>query len=170
MTIAELGSLGEFVGSIAVFATLMFLALQIRASRRASEDAAILMRAQGVRDILLNIARDAELSQIAAHWPGRPEEEVLEALLAGDTEATRFANLAVSSLVSLQTAWVTDRSRLGQQLTRSRLVAQLASPGYRAVWQVFRNVHFYREFRDEVDLLVEQCRTGEVTIESNARG
>ncbi len=36
MTINELGSLGEFVGSIAVFATLMYLALQVRQSNIAS--------------------------------------------------------------------------------------------------------------------------------------
>ncbi len=36
MTIAELGSLGEFIGSIAVFVTLMYLALQVRQSNISS--------------------------------------------------------------------------------------------------------------------------------------
>lgn len=36
MTIAELGSIGEFIGSIAVIATLIYLAMEIRLSRHAT--------------------------------------------------------------------------------------------------------------------------------------
>ncbi len=36
MTIEELGSIGEFIGSIAVIATLIYLALEIRLSRHAT--------------------------------------------------------------------------------------------------------------------------------------
>ena len=38
MTIAELGAIGEFVGSIAVLATLIYLATQIRQNTRSMED------------------------------------------------------------------------------------------------------------------------------------
>ncbi len=38
MTISELGAIGEFVGSIAVLATLIYLATQIRQNTRSMED------------------------------------------------------------------------------------------------------------------------------------
>ena len=37
MSIVELGALGEFVGSIAVVVTLIFLAIQVRHSKDATE-------------------------------------------------------------------------------------------------------------------------------------
>ncbi len=48
MTIFELGALGEFVGSIAVVGTLIYLAIQIRANTHAVHSAA----AQSVHETL----------------------------------------------------------------------------------------------------------------------
>jgi len=62
MTIFELGALGEFVGSIAVVGTFIYLALQIRANTHAVHSAA----AQSVHENFATwyklLAGDPELS------------------------------------------------------------------------------------------------------------
>jgi hypothetical protein len=158
VTISDLGALGEFFGAFAVFAALLFLALQVRFARRASDDTSVIMRSQSMREILLALARDPDLNTLYLRWLDQPEEKVLEALGRGDLEVTRFANVCLSVLVTLQSSWLTDRSPMGAELTHSRLRWQLERSGSRAVWSVFRDVHFYREFRDEADALVETLR------------
>ena len=46
MTIIELGALGEFLGSIAVLATLVYLAMQIRQNTRTMDESKKLALAQ----------------------------------------------------------------------------------------------------------------------------
>ncbi|MEE4361675.1 MAG: hypothetical protein V2I63_09145, partial [Pseudomonadales bacterium] len=158
MTLSDLGALGEFFGAFAVFATLLFLAMQVRFARRASEDTSVIMRSQSMREILLALARDPELNALYVRWLPRAEDEVLAALGRSDMEVSRFANICLSVLVTLQSSWLTDRSPMGLALTRSRLRWQLERPGCRAVWTAFRDVHFYSDFRDEIDALVDEIR------------
>lgn len=61
MTIAELGSIGEFVGSLAVLATLIYLAIQVRHARSEARRTAQVARAHGVRQNWLNRAQNPEL-------------------------------------------------------------------------------------------------------------
>jgi hypothetical protein len=63
MTIMELGALGEFVGAIAVVATLAYLAVQIRQNTRAMEEGRRLalaqtyqMRADALQEMLVRAA------------------------------------------------------------------------------------------------------------------
>ena len=158
LTIADLGSLGEFFGAIAVCATLLFLSMQVRFARRASDDTSVVLRSQGMREILLLLSSDGELNRIHARWLGAPEEEVEAAWARGDDDVIRFGNLCLSALVTLQGSWLTDRSPHGRELTTSRLHWQLSQPGCRAIWTLFREVHFYPAFRREVDGLVDQLR------------
>ena len=52
MSIMELGALGEFIGAIAVVATLVYLALQVRQSSKSTESNAI---AQAASDHIANV-------------------------------------------------------------------------------------------------------------------
>lgn len=61
MTIAELGSIGEFLGSFAVLATLVYLAIQVRHARSEARRTAQVARSQGVRDSWLNRVQNPEL-------------------------------------------------------------------------------------------------------------
>ncbi len=70
-TIQMLGSLGEFVGAIAVVATLVYLAIQVRHSKEAMSENSTLVRQAGLdqtneqfsrhRDRIIN---DAEVAKI----------------------------------------------------------------------------------------------------------
>ena len=61
MSISELGSLGEFISSIAVLVTLIYLASQVRSAKAAASDANRLERANGVREMLMEIVRNPDL-------------------------------------------------------------------------------------------------------------
>ena len=62
MSIMELGALGEFVGAIAVFATLGYLAVQVRQSARSTQSNAI---AQAASDHIANMRCIAEVPALA---------------------------------------------------------------------------------------------------------
>ncbi len=71
MTIAELGSLGEFIGSIGVVATLVYLAIQVRQNSSVLEETHRALLAEAVREINLassqwhmEIAKSSELKRI----------------------------------------------------------------------------------------------------------
>ena len=158
MSINELGSLGEFLGAIAVFATLLFLAMQIRHANRTADDQAVVMRSQSMREILLMLGGDPELASLYQRWLTVDEASVLRAFEADDAGVIRFGNMALASLVTLQSSWLTDRSEKGRRLTHSRLRWQFEQPGIRAIWEIFREVHFYDEFRAEGDAMIEAIR------------
>ena len=164
MTINDLGSLGEFLGAIAVFATLLFLAMQIRHANRTADDAAVVQRSQSMREILLMLGGDAQLAALYTRWLSVDEEDVLRAYETGDAEVIQFGNLCLAALVTLQSSWLTDRSDMGRRLTDSRLRWQFAQPGVRAIWALFREVHFYEEFRAEADAMVAEGRTADTVV------
>lgn len=163
MSISDLGSLGEFIGAIAVFATLLFLAMQIRHANRTADDQAVIMRSQSMREILLMLGGDAELATLYQRWLGADESSTRRAFEIGDPDVIRFGNLVLSALVTLQSSWLTDRSEKGRRLTHSRLRWQYEQPGVRVVWEIFREVHFYEEFRAESDAMIEDIRAEAVS-------
>lgn len=64
MTIDELGSLGELIAAMATIATLLYLALQIRASRVATmADARRTIRSDNANTVRL-LAQDADLTRV----------------------------------------------------------------------------------------------------------
>lgn len=169
MSLIQLGALGEFFGAIAVFATLLFLAMQVRFARRTAEDTSAVMRSQGMREILFKLSEDPELSLVYARGLNTEVDEVLRGYERTDPDVVRFVNLCLAALVTLQASWQTDRSERGRTLTVSRLGWQMERPGCRAVWALFREVHFYEDFRAEVDALIADLPDPAVVASESAR-
>ena len=104
MTILELGALGEFVGAIAVVATLVYLAIQIRQNTRAMNEARRLalaqtyqMRADALQEMLVRAADSEHLGPIIANLTGAgyPESIApLEELEAADLARFRLWQIA----------------------------------------------------------------------------
>jgi hypothetical protein len=63
VTISELGSLGEFISSIAVLTTLIYLSIQVRQARAESTASSIKDRGSAMRDTMLTGLTDDVLSQ-----------------------------------------------------------------------------------------------------------
>ena len=64
MTIQDLGSIGELVAAIATVATLAYLAVQIRASARASAVESKLQTARLLGDFTESLIQDPELNEL----------------------------------------------------------------------------------------------------------
>ena len=81
MNIMELGALGEFVGSIGVILTLVYLAIQIRQNTAQQKQSGLDSRASTVnasaaalRDARRDIYQDLELSDIWLKGMSKPDE------------------------------------------------------------------------------------------------
>ncbi len=64
MTLEALGNLGDFIGGIAVVASLLYLAQQIRRNTASVQAAAIQTATQGFSDMLAWMASDADLMRL----------------------------------------------------------------------------------------------------------
>ncbi len=61
MGIVELGALGEFVGSIAVLATLIYLTFQVREARAESRASLLQHRSDAARNLWISEASNPQL-------------------------------------------------------------------------------------------------------------
>jgi hypothetical protein len=87
MTWVELGGLGEFLGAMAVIATLAYLAVQVRQNTRAMEDGRRLalaqtyqMRADALQSMLVSAADSEHIAPIIMKLTGLGYPESVEAL------------------------------------------------------------------------------------------
>ncbi len=149
MTISELGSLGEFVGSIAVLITLIYLVLQIRQSR-------LSIASQSRYYVLEAVNADMRQVQEPAFF------ELAEKVSSGEpthAESTRWAYTI--------TAWFSHLEMLYYEIAEGALPAQFeetmrfrirssfVNPMASEVWNRMRG-YFTADFQSYVDGLLEE--------------
>lgn len=145
-----LGNVGEFVGAIAVVITLIYLAIQVRDGKEATEANTRSIRAQsihavsqGVASNISNITR-ADSSLFARGLTGYAE-------LSSDDQA-RFAQLMQGIFLSIDAMfWLREEDSLPDGLWRREiggLKSWLQTPGGLAVWE--RSLGVSKELRDYV--------------------
>lgn len=113
MSIMELGALGEFVGSIAVVVTLIFLAIQVRHSKKATE--ANTRSVDESRKVAMVQAYHDRAAEAAAHYRMLAESDHIPLLLLKrgesgvdsltDEERLRLGSLGLSSALRLDSAY-----------------------------------------------------------------
>ena len=145
MTISELGSLGEFVASIAVLVTLIFLVIQMRQSTAT-------MRRANIRHATENNSR--ALTALL-------DEGVSEIFIRGlrslddlsEVERYRFDNAFHQWLTSCEQIFIDQRegnfSADDFTVYENAVPGYLATPGGNAWWEE-RQVWYSRAFREEV--------------------
>ncbi len=150
MTLQDYGSIGEAVGAIATIATLVYLALQIRASTAAARSVA----AQSVHEAYATwyrlIASDETLAAIITN--GLRDYDSLT-----EQERTRFIAVFMAYLSGSQDAFIKWREGtlapelwVGWELALMNLVIP---PGGRRFW-ADRSYLFGESFRDHVETVV----------------
>ena len=148
MTIAELGSLGEFISSIAVIATLLFLGFQIRQGNILAKRHELNAGQDQISRLRVAVATHGDLAELWAD--GMTAVRPLE-----PAEQIRF-DVAVSEyMFTLFHLW--DRARLGlvAEAEWDRVAATiresiLANPGGSAWWEKNRR-QFDKEFQNAID-------------------
>ena len=139
MGIVELGALGEFVGSIAVLATLIYLTFQVREARAESRSSLLQFRNDAARTLWLNEASNPELvaalvkGNRALGWePPREKAMVEQAGLTREEARMVTLNIAANFFhrQTLYQSRLTDRERD----TLDRQIASVFSRGLSRLW------------------------------------
>ena len=96
MTIEQLGSLGEFLGSIAVLATLIYLAIQIRQNTKATRAQIHQARSDQAQDFFLFVAGSPEFSALLEKVTpeGKPDLEAVDLLTPVERRQLQFYLIA----------------------------------------------------------------------------
>lgn len=91
MSISELGSIGEFISGVAVLVTLIYLAVQVRQTRKIVMAQAYHSRSEALQDLSMRVAESESLSHIQAKLQGSgwPQDMTGFAELS-DTEQAQY--------------------------------------------------------------------------------
>lgn len=140
LTILELttilGSVGEFLSSIGVLATLIYLAIQIRESKKATESSIIWERAKAFRETALLWVSSPETSQLLHEFGRIPNKADFDEKFDADP-ARGFRYLSVNRTVAhtLEASFLTAGSEGEIDEIRARLRHMLLTvPGIRWTW------------------------------------
>ena len=131
MTIADLGSLGEFISSIVVLATLIYLALQVRQNTSATRAASHHTITDALNQLNLRLAGDEEMTRI---WKSGMEDRAALAELQRDRfDALMRAYLHVCDTMYYQASLGAGDHGLWQAEERY-LGITMTTPGGRDWW------------------------------------
>ena len=147
-TTQVLGNLGEFFGAIAVFATLVYLAVQIRQNTKAQRSAAYDSSIRNFMDIRHAIFESSEVSAIYANGSNDPDG-------LSEKELLRYRLLVNNILMSF---WHihNEPADLPEDLWTTQLPAVirvLSCPGGRWFWENYQT-EFVPSFRNEIEKII----------------
>ena len=154
MTIEQLGSLGELIAAIATVATLIYLALQIRASTKIS-------RAESRRT---TTSQSSEFSSLIANNPELASifRRGLADLNSLDPDERIRFNFLFAMLIS-QTQSTFEDSDLGIldrdifELVSAPVFRMLATPGGYQYWEEWRG-GYVPKFRERIDEVLAETK------------
>jgi len=153
MDVQDLGAVGEIVGGLAVIATLVYLARQIRQANTSTHRQMYAQAATAISEFWLNLAKDAELQALFQKMLSEPDG-------LGSNQLER-AFLILDSYFSLMESYYLHNQEFDEKLSQERweriLVRILAAPGGRAYW-LKREYAFHDSFARYVSQLVENTR------------
>ncbi len=156
MTLQELGSLGELLAAVATFATLFYLALQIRQNTRAVRAASHHSVTDSFNHVNSIIGTNVSAARIF-----RLGLEDLSKL--DDDERFSFGYLMLSYMRVFETLYYQRGSgTVEEQLYASEqnsLIWAFSHPGAREWWQS-NTISFSPEFRAQIAALIERIESG----------
>jgi len=147
MTISDLGSIGEFISSIAVVVTLIYLSFQLRQNTQAIRAASTQALDQSVTANIALWATSRENAVLISR--GRESPESLS-----DEEAIHFHALITAFFLTMDSSFWSHRNRLlpDELWEREQQVIRdwVNTPGGRIAWQRKRS-QVSRPFREYVE-------------------
>ena len=152
MTLDELGSLGEFIGAIAVVISLIYLAFQVRHNTRAIQSSTHQAVLDGIMRVSASLSDSEGMARIS-----RKANEDYEGLT--DDERIRFEAYADRTVANYETAFYNcQRSMIDPVIWKSwshQILADLSEPGLRRFWHEKKH-RYLVEFVDYVDRHVDR--------------
>jgi hypothetical protein len=165
MTISELGSLGEFIGSVAVLVTLIYLAIQVRLVRSESARSAMVDRGQAVRETMSMIVTDDTLARgmmNASQAVGGSYAPPLPKLLkAGLTDLEAFkVQVQYTCMFHLYMIEYSTMDQARAAMLDAGIVVNIAHGTGRLIWDEYYAKVFRKmapEFADHVSAVIAAC-------------
>ena len=146
MSLSDLASLGSFVNGLAVLISLIYLALQVRQTKRNQQIAIRHTRASRIVDLQLALA-DPGVAGAWLHGSANPQELT-------QTELSQFINLCRALFFHFEDSFYQREEGLLNDDAFETVVAGVRlsarSPGWRAAWKIARP-NFGGRFRDFMD-------------------
>jgi len=136
MNLQDLGSVGEFIGSIGVIVTLIYLASQIKESRRATESAVVWERAKAMRETAMLWITSPDGSRLLHEFGPIQSQQEFEAKYSEAPERG-FQYISVNRIVmhTLEASFLTANNEEERERVRLRLRYAFESlPGHRWTW------------------------------------
>lgn len=134
MSLSDLASLGSFISGVAVMISLIYLALQVRQTKRNQQIAIRHSRASRIVELHLALA-DAGVAEAWLHGVGRPQDIT-------QTEVGQFINLCRALFFHFEDSFYQREEGLLNDAAFETVVAgarlSARSPGWRAAWRMAR--------------------------------
>jgi hypothetical protein len=151
MSLQDYGALGEIIGSIAVLATLIYLAVQLKQANVTTHRQIYGQSATAVSEFWLNLAREPELYHSYRSLLLSPENL--------NQEQSGRGMLVLDSYLSLMESYYLHNMEYGETLSQERwariLNQILNTPGGIHYWSR-RKSFFHAEFSDYIENLIDQ--------------
>ena len=150
MNWTAIGAIGEVLGALAVFLTLLYLAMQIRASTKVAKSTVRQHITETIMRVGENVASNTELARA---WMEQYDGEVEP---HRELQLQAFAYSTMRSYENIQFQMNNGMLTLEEwRGFEGNLKALLALPYFRRYWEAEK--HLYRqEFREVVDVLITQ--------------
>ena len=148
MTIQDWGSIGELIGAVATIATLIYLAIQVRANTNSHEASSIQYMLDGARERVIgpNIG-NPEVANIMARGLSTPDD-------LSPTEKVRFMWILTEHVLQLQNVLnLRNRHTLSEFDYQTWLVycgAFIRTPGGQEIWPAVADV-VSQDVREAID-------------------
>ena len=147
MSLSDLANIGEFVGGIAVIATLVYLAIQIRQNTRSVRSATFQSVVDSFTDYTFELSKDAELTRLYLHGLNEPDQ-------LSEQDSQRFHFLMLTIIRRFESAFQQQSSMMltPSQWSGFRVSATgvLSSPGG-SKWWIANRALFTEEFQNFVE-------------------
>ena len=150
MTIFELGALGEFIGAMLLFASLVYVGLQIRQNTKLVQASAVDASVGKLNDVRASMYENAELSRIYIQGLANPDE-------LDEENRLRFRLLIHNILLAISNVHSqTGFANLSLSTWESQIVIVtrvIHTQGGQWFWKEYR-LEFEESFREQVDQIL----------------
>ena len=153
MTIFELGALGEFIGSIAVLATLVYLAVQLRQTKSSIQSSSLQNALGYLNQANFLVAGDGEFSEIATTGLFDPDSLNQAQWFRFGAYLTGMFHVFQHLYLDSQKGLVDEKVWLGE---RQAMLGVLANSGARKWWTEFP-IPYTDDFRNYVDSILDSA-------------
>lgn len=157
MNLEQLANIGEFVGGIAVIASIIYLAVQIRQNTRSVKSSTLATNTSNWSSMLVNLASDDKSEAYLSGITGREDISAKHLLQFVQIARAMFVSFEAQHYQYLSGAMDRDIYLGYERACRDQL---LVYPGFQFVWKITR-AGFSPAFTKVVDKLISEIKDEE---------